>query len=92
MKMRGSGSGGILLAGGNRGNSGSKGTIANQILETIHSEIKDYDFKKIDFSYIPANRSSTPEEVSGAVTFLCSDQASYITGQTININGGLLFS
>ncbi|MBK8266275.1 MAG: 3-oxoacyl-ACP reductase FabG [Nannocystis sp.] len=38
---------------------------------------------------IPANRLGTAEEVASLVTFLCSDAASYITGQVISINGGM---
>ncbi|MDH5749138.1 MAG: SDR family oxidoreductase, partial [Rhodospirillales bacterium] len=36
-------------------------------------------------------RMGTPEEVAGAVVFLASDAAGYITGQTLNVNGGLYF-
>jgi NAD(P)-dependent dehydrogenase (short-subunit alcohol dehydrogenase family) len=32
-----------------------------------------------------------PEEVGDAVAFLCSDDARYITGQAINVEGGLIF-
>ena len=38
---------------------------------------------------IPAGRFGQPEEVAALVSFLCSDEAAYITGQTINIAGGL---
>ena len=38
---------------------------------------------------IPMRRLGTPEEVAAVVTFLFSDQASYITGQVISVNGGL---
>ena len=37
---------------------------------------------------IPMQRVGQPEEVSGLVTFLASDAASYITGQVIGVNGG----
>lgn len=39
---------------------------------------------------IPLGRMGTPEEVAGAVLFLASDQASYITGQIINLDGGMV--
>ena len=38
---------------------------------------------------IPMKRMGTPDEVAGAVSFLCSKDATYITGHTISINGGL---
>lgn len=37
-------------------------------------------------------RLTTPEEIAAAVAFLVSDDAASITGQTLNVNGGLLFS
>jgi 3-oxoacyl-[acyl-carrier protein] reductase len=39
---------------------------------------------------IPMNRFGKPEEVSRVVRFLCSDDASYITGQVIGVNGGMI--
>jgi 3-oxoacyl-[acyl-carrier protein] reductase len=39
---------------------------------------------------IPAGRFGTPEDVAGVVAFLCTDDASYINGQVINIDGGLV--
>ncbi|MBI2635308.1 MAG: SDR family oxidoreductase [Parcubacteria group bacterium] len=41
---------------------------------------------------IPLKRFGKPEEVSSVVSFLCSNDASYITGQCIHVNGGLYFS
>ena len=41
---------------------------------------------------IPMKRAGTPEDVAGAIAFLASDDAAYITGQTLNIDGGLIMS
>lgn len=41
---------------------------------------------------IPMKRAGSGEDVAGLVTFLASDDAAYITGQTINVDGGLIMS
>ena len=38
---------------------------------------------------IPLGRAGTPDDIAGACSFLCSDDASYITGQVIGVNGGM---
>ena len=40
-------------------------------------------------SQIPAGRYGTPEDIAAAVKFLASDEAGYITGQIIHVNGGM---
>lgn len=40
-------------------------------------------------SHIPMQRAGTSEEMAGVTAFLCSDEAAYITGQTIFVDGGL---
>jgi meso-butanediol dehydrogenase/(S,S)-butanediol dehydrogenase/diacetyl reductase len=41
---------------------------------------------------IPMGRAGSGEDVAGLVTFLASNDASYVTGQTINVDGGLMMS
>ena len=38
---------------------------------------------------VPLGRAGTPEDIAAACSFLCSDEASYITGQLIGVNGGM---
>jgi acetoacetyl-CoA reductase len=38
---------------------------------------------------IPVGRLGEPEDVAGAVAFLCSDHAGYITGEVLVLNGGV---
>lgn len=49
------------------------------------SDLNEDELKKL----IPANRFGDPEEVAHLVSFLASEKASYITGEVININGGV---
>jgi 3-oxoacyl-[acyl-carrier protein] reductase len=37
----------------------------------------------------PLKRLGRPEEVASAIAFLCSDAASFVTGETLHVNGGL---
>lgn len=46
--------------------------------------------KREKFGGIPAGRLGTPEDIAGAVSFLCSEDADYIVGETIHVNGGYL--
>jgi NAD(P)-dependent dehydrogenase (short-subunit alcohol dehydrogenase family) len=39
--------------------------------------------------HIPIARAGTLDDIADACEFLCSDKASYITGQQINVNGGM---
>ena len=49
--------------------------------------VKDLPLDRI-LQMIPMGRIGQPEEVAGIVSFLCSDAASYITGQVFSVNGG----
>lgn len=49
------------------------------------ADLKEEDLKNM----IPMNRFGTPEEVAAVVSFLASENSSYITGEVISVNGGL---
>ncbi|EMQ96103.1 MULTISPECIES: 3-oxoacyl-ACP reductase FabG [Xanthomarina] len=55
------------------------------IKSDMTSELNEAELKNL----IPINRFGEPEEVAHAVSFLASKKASYITGEVININGGI---
>lgn len=67
--------------------------VSPGLVETdmIKKEMASADGKK-KAAQIPIGRLTAPEEIAAAVTFLVSDDAASITGQTLNVNGGLLFS
>lgn len=72
---------------------GSRGITVNAIapgyIQTDMTEVISENIKEEILSQIPLSRFGKPEEISQLVDFLISDEASYITGQTIHINGGL---
>jgi len=65
-------------------NAVAPGFIATDMTEQNDGVNAEYLIKEI-----PLGRFGEPEEVAGLIKFLCSEKASYITGQTIHINGGL---
>lgn len=65
-------------------------SIAPGIINTEMSATIPEDVMGKILENIPLKRLGYPEEVAKLVIFLCSEDASYITGQTISINGGLL--
>ena len=60
--------------------------IPQETLELIASA---NDIVEVIGGYFPLKRAGTPEDVAGVVAFLASDDAGYMTGQAINITGGL---
>jgi 3-oxoacyl-[acyl-carrier protein] reductase len=70
----------------------SRGITVNAIAPgIIASPMADAAFDKalID-QMVPSKRAGTPEEVAALAAFLASDEAAYITGQVISINGGMI--
>ena len=71
----------------------SRGITANAIapgfIKTPMTDVLSEDLKKAYLAQIPAGRFGEPEDIANACVFLASDEASYINGQTLHINGGL---
>jgi len=64
--------------------------VAPGFIETAMTAVLSDEFKQAAVKQIPLGRVGSPEDVAGAVAFLASDDASYITGHVLNVNGGML--
>ena len=64
--------------------------VAPGFVETAMTSGLPDDLKQTALKLIPLGRIGTPEDVANAVAFLASDEASYITGHVLNVNGGML--
>ena len=64
--------------------------IAPGFIETSMTAALSDEFKQAAVKQIPLGRVGTPEDIANAVAFLASDEASYITGHVLNVNGGML--
>jgi 3-oxoacyl-[acyl-carrier protein] reductase len=64
--------------------------VAPGFIETAMTAVLSDEFKQAAVKQIPLGRVGASEDVAGAVAFLASDSASYITGHVLNVNGGML--
>lgn len=64
--------------------------VAPGFIETAMTSGLSEDFKQNALKLIPLGRVGTPDEVANCVAFLASDEAGYITGHVLNVNGGML--
>jgi 3-oxoacyl-[acyl-carrier protein] reductase len=64
--------------------------VAPGFIDTAMTSGLGDDFKQNAVKMIPLGRIGSPEDVAGAVVFLASDEAAYITGHVLNVNGGML--
>ena len=63
--------------------------VAPGFIETAMTDALSDDQRANLLSRIPLGRMGTPDEIANAVGFLASEEAAYITGQTLHINGGM---
>ena len=72
---------------------GSRGITANAVapgfIKTPMTDVLPEELKKTYLAQIPAGRFGEPEDIANACVFLASEEAGYINGQTIHVNGGM---
>jgi 3-oxoacyl-[acyl-carrier protein] reductase len=68
-------------------NAVSPGYISTEMLEAVDAEGLEEALR-----LVPMRRYGKPEEIAAAMAFLASDDATYITGQTLRVNGGMSMS
>jgi 3-oxoacyl-[acyl-carrier protein] reductase len=64
--------------------------VAPGFIETPMTDVLGDEFKQSAAKQIPLGRVGSPADVASAVAFLASDEASYITGHVLSVNGGML--
>ena len=63
--------------------------VAPGFIETPMTHVLDQGQKDKLTGAIPAGRLGSPEDIAAGVLYLASDEAAYVTGQTLHINGGM---
>ncbi|OGD20812.1 MAG: 3-oxoacyl-[acyl-carrier-protein] reductase [Candidatus Aminicenantes bacterium RBG_13_64_14] len=72
---------------------GARGITVNAVapgfIATAMTDVLPEDIKKAYLEIIPMKKFGLPKDVASAVKFLLSDEAAYITGQVVSVNGGM---
>jgi 3-oxoacyl-[acyl-carrier protein] reductase len=72
---------------------GTRGVRANVVapgyVDTRLTDVIADDMKELMLANTPLGRFGQPEDIAGAVRFLCSDEAAFITGEVLLVDGGL---
>ncbi len=72
---------------------GNRGIRANVVapgyVDTRLTQVIADEMRELMLANTPLSRFGTPEDIAGAVRFLCSDEASFITGEVLLVDGGL---
>jgi 3-oxoacyl-[acyl-carrier protein] reductase len=63
--------------------------VAPGFIATAMTDVLSADQKTALLGRIPAGRMGDPNDIAAAVAYLSSEEAGYITGQTLHINGGM---
>jgi len=62
--------------------------VAPGVVEAGMGQRIPEEFRRSMLESVPLGRFAKADEIAGVILFLCSDLASYVTGQTIHVNGG----
>lgn len=73
-----------LASSGSTANCVAPGFVETDMLETVPERVQEKILRRI-----PLDRFATPEDVAGIVRFVASDDADYMTGQILAVNGGM---
>lgn len=65
-------------------------SVAPGYVKTDMTEVLSDKVKEAILAQIPMKKCAEPEDIANVVSFLCSDKASYVTGQVINVDGGMV--
>ncbi|HKX64628.1 MAG TPA: 3-oxoacyl-[acyl-carrier-protein] reductase [Rhizomicrobium sp.] len=63
--------------------------VAPGFIQTAMTDVLSDQQKELVGQRIPAGRMGLPQEIAAAVTYLASEEAAYVTGETIHVNGGM---
>jgi len=74
-----------LAARGVRANAIAPGFISSKMTDALSEDVRNQYLSRI-----PLGRFGTVDDIASAVVFLASEQSSYLTGQTLNVNGGMV--
>ena len=63
--------------------------VAPGFIQTAMTDVLSDQQKELVGQRIPAGRMGMPQEIAAAVAYLASEEAAYVTGETIHVNGGM---
>ena len=63
--------------------------VAPGFIATPMTDVLNDKQKEMILGRVPAGKLGTPDDIAAAVLYLASDEANYVTGQTLHVNGGM---
>jgi 3-oxoacyl-[acyl-carrier protein] reductase len=63
--------------------------VAPGFIETAMTDVLNEKQRESILRAVPVGRLGTPQEIASSVVYLASDEAAYVTGQTLHVNGGM---